>query len=60
MNMADWEGVLYKIARSTGDPRLVLEYIKTVKMNTYNVRREELKNAQTEVYYDDGGGLTNN
>ena len=60
MNLKNWENILYEFAKATGDPGMILEYLKYAHINEkIRVRESEIKEAQTEVYNkDDGGGLT--
>lgn len=52
MNLKDWEKTLYNITKNTGDIRTMMQYIKVAKYNE-KTRRNELKDAQTEIYKDD-------
>ncbi len=53
MNLKDWENTLFGITKNTGDIDTMMQFIKVAKYNE-KVRQNELKNAQTEVYKDDG------
>ena len=56
MNLKDWENTLFDITKNTGDIRTMMQYIKVAKYNEKR-RKNEIENAQTEIYKDDGKAL---